>query len=143
MLDELPSATLVHLDDNLQTANIQYADGIPVVHWDRETKKAKVMNHLNLIVETHETSEGLKRIVGFDVEPLSIDWGYSHPCLGFDDQVEEKTIHDAVKELGERYVDEGWSFTFTYSVKFKPSPLEWAHRLDHYKKLGNEKIHHS
>jgi hypothetical protein len=63
--------------------------------------------------------------------------------MGFDDKVESKTIHDAVKELGERYIQEGWSFTFTYSVKFKQSNLEWAHRLDHYKKLGNEKIHHS
>ena len=134
---------MLHSDEALQTANVKYADGIPVVVWDQASGKTKVYNHLNFIVETHETNEGLNRIVGFDVEPLSIDWGYSHPCLGFGDEAEDKTVHDAVKELGERFVEESWSFTFTYSVTFKPSPLEWAHRLDHYKKLGNEKIHHS
>ena len=37
----------------------------------------------------------------------------------------------------------GKNITYTYSVKFETSKLEWAHRLDHYKKLGDERIHHS
>lgn len=73
-------------------------------------------NHLNLIVETHKTSEGLQRIVGFDVETLSIDWGYSHPCAGYSDPKSHATVHDAEKELGQRFIEEGWTFTFTYSV---------------------------
>jgi hypothetical protein len=96
-LDDLPSATLLHSDEDLKTENLKYADGIPVVMWDQSTGKTKVYNHLNFIVETHETNEGLTRIVGFDVEPLSIDWGYSHPCLGFGDEAPDTTVHDAVE----------------------------------------------
>ena len=31
---------------------------------------------------------------------------------------------------------------FTYSVKFVESEMAWAHRLDHYVKTGDEKIHY-
>jgi hypothetical protein len=37
-----------------------------------------VYNHLVFTVEVHESDDQL-RIVGFEVEPLSIDWGDS-PC---------------------------------------------------------------
>ena len=38
-----------------------------------------VMNHLVMTVDTHTTSSGAIRIVGFEVEAFSVDWGES-PC---------------------------------------------------------------
>lgn len=154
MIDDLPSATITHVkgDATNDFAQIAYTDGIPVIdfsaikdgdkHAVEKKFNLKLYNHLHFIIETHETVEGSKRIVGFDVEPMSIDWGYSTPC-SYSSKSGENSVHEAQNELGFRSVEEGFSVDFTYSVEFRSSELTWAHRLDHYKKLGNENIHHS
>ena len=72
-----------------------YANGIPLIEYNAQTDKKKVYNHLHLIIETHQTNEGLQRIVGFDVEAMSIDWGFAHPCLGYDDPAFNNSVHEA------------------------------------------------
>ena len=117
MLDDLPSATVEIVDSNATLPNNftaptgqhyeNYQDGIPIVNMTKDNK-TMVYNHLNFTIETHKTAEGLDRIVGFDVEPMSIDWGV--PCS-------EKSIdHDTEKKLGYKIVEQDESIFFTYSV---------------------------
>lgn len=92
--------------------DVNYQDGIPIVKITKDGKTI-VYNHLNFVIETHKTAEGLDRIVGFDVEPMSIDWGV--PCA------EKSTAHDTETKLGYQYVEQDESIFFTYSVEFKQS----------------------
>ena len=55
-------------------------DGIPIGEYDRETGKLKIYNHLSIEVKVHlTTTEPIeKRIVGFEVYPMSRDYNYNH-----------------------------------------------------------------
>ena len=88
-----------------------------------------VMNHLELTVDTHTTDSGSIRIVGFEVEAFSVNWG-ANACL------------QSKERLGPQIYDKDALVSYTYQIKFKKSDLLWAHRFDHYMKLGNDRIHH-
>ena len=57
-----------------------YQDGIPIGEYDKETRKLMIYNHLAIEVKVHlTTSEPVeKRIVGFDVYPMSRDPNDNH-----------------------------------------------------------------
>jgi transmembrane 9 superfamily member 2/4 len=90
-----------------------------------------VFNHLIFTVETHMQSDNKVRIVGFEIEPVSIDW-HDNPCT------------HAVTEAPERpaIYDKYHHIWFTYETRFKESQTLWAHRFDHYVKTGNDAVHH-
>lgn len=71
------------------------------------------------------------------MEALSVDWGTDYPCAGYDRNSKNR-VHEAVNEIGQLYVQSGSTVSFTYSVAFVDSPVQWANRMDHYKKLGKE-----
>lgn len=52
---------------------VNYEEGIPIGKY-LGVKSGKVMlyNHLDMIVEVHDTSDGKQRVVGFDVQARSI-----------------------------------------------------------------------
>ena len=54
-----------------------YMDGIPVGSYDRETGKLMLYNHLSIEVKVHltNTKPFQKRIVGFNVRPMSKKFG--------------------------------------------------------------------
>ena len=60
--------------------DVVYTEGLMLAKYDLLKQEIRVMNHLDITVEVHGgiTGDRLK-IVGFDVEPKSIDWG-SNPC---------------------------------------------------------------
>jgi len=43
----------------------------------------------------------------------------------------------AVQTLGPQFYNKDTKVAYTYIVRFKESDLMWAHRFDHYMKLGN------
>ena len=98
-----------------------------------DTSTILVNNHLELIVQTHEIEDNKYRIVGFEVEPLSIKWG----------QVEPSTVDPYRTELPPQEYKEGENISYTYRVRFEESATTWSHRNDHYLKLGNDRIHHA
>ena len=57
-----------------------FMDGIPIGEYDRETGKLKIYNHLSIEVKVHlTTTEPIeKRIVGFEVFPMSRDYNDNH-----------------------------------------------------------------
>ena len=78
-LDDLPSATMTK-DPNTGELVPDFMDGIPVGEYDRETGKLKIYNHLSIEVKVHlTTTEPIeKRIVGFEVYPMSRDYNDNH-----------------------------------------------------------------
>lgn len=116
---------------------IEYDHGIPIARFaspDDDPETVLMYNHLELIVELHEVGDNKYRIVGFEVEPLSKDWGQNEPC-----SVKRKYFNllpPKIYQIGE-------DISYTYQIRFKHSQTTWGHRLDHYLKLGNDKIHHA
>ena len=91
---------------------------------------SSVYNHLIMTIDYHKDSSNDIRIVGFDVEYKSVDWPADKPCL------------TSIDTLGEAYYQEGKNISFTYEVYWKKVDTVWAHRFDHYIKLGNDNVHH-
>jgi len=91
----------------------------------------KLMNHLVLNIQTHTTDNGAIRIVGFEVEAFSVDWGDS-PCQGSDD----------LTSKGHQLYNKDSKVSYTYQVHFEPIDLLWAHRFDHFMKLKNSHVNH-
>lgn len=69
-IDELPSAYIARDHD---TATIKYENGIPIGYYDSATNEYFIYNHLEFIIQAHETihDESSYRIVGFKVEPIT------------------------------------------------------------------------
>ena len=91
------------------------------------------MNHLLITIETHAWSkkaDGPIRIVGFEVEAQSVNWG-EDPCG-----------RGTLESYGSQLYDIDSKVSYTYQVVFKKSELLWAHRFDHYLKLGKSQVHH-
>ena len=100
MVDDLPSATLLSpKKPDEQPMNATFASGVPetfhlvgigdAVYDDglkvayyynfMQQKEIRVYNHLEITVEVHKGLSDKFRIVGFEVEPKSIDWE-GNPC---------------------------------------------------------------
>lgn len=112
---------------------VNYQEGIPIGKY-LGAKNGKVMlnNHLDMIVEVHDTYDGHQRIVGFDVLARSIPEDEKRfTCKGYSDPNEGLIL----------YAGEETDISFTYSVTIIKSKLTWAHRLDHYVKIGDSKVH--
>lgn len=128
-LDGLPSATISRDPENNEKI-ISYTEGIPIGKYNHETHEMMLYNHLEITVKGHETHEKQKRIVGFEVEPFSISEG------------EYRVQYSKKKEAGVQYIKADTLINFTYSIKVEMDPsMTWSTRLDHYVKIGENKIH--
>ena len=139
LIDDLPSATVIRRDPSTTNADVMkldeifYDHGIPVAEFDGHYKKLSVYNHLIFTVETHKVKEDV-RIVGFEVEAKSIEWG-DEPCSFVPSQSPESISGAALYKNDTRV-------SYTYEFKIKPSDTVWAHRFDHYVKTGKDYVHH-
>ncbi|KAL3942853.1 MAG: hypothetical protein SGBAC_003017 [Bacillariaceae sp.] len=123
IVDNLPSAR-VGISLNSGERQRHFAGGFPIGFLDPMSKTPYLYNHVNIYLHYHEVTvdPGRYRIVGFDVEPLSVK-------------------HEVGKETkrkgggsgrGSRRVSVGETITFTYDVIWKPSNITWASRWDVY-----------
>ena len=160
MIDDLPSATVISpkatkpesakelIDSDKYKLvgmmdEVVYTEGLKMSKYDMVSRNLRIMNHLDITVEVHGgiTGDRLK-IVGFDVEPKSIDWG-TNPCGKFttpDDP--PKMIYAPANETAG---DPPMNVHFTYSVRIKKSDLLWTHRFDHFAKQSgsSDQVHHT
>lgn len=89
-----------------------------------------IFNHLNITVYTHTTTEGHERIVGFEVEPMSIGEGNN------------RMLYDPDKSDGLQYLKPGEDLRFSYRIRtVNDERTTWAMRLDHYVKQDSNKVH--
>ena len=106
---------------------------MPLAKYYLHKKEIRVFNHLNITVEVHQSISDKFRIVGFEVEPLSIDWGLN-PCGKFSDP-------NNIPPMNYNNETE-YNITHTYSIRIKKSDAVWADRFDHYVKTGSDNVHH-
>lgn len=164
IIDNMPSASIAHSETG--HSQMHYAGGFPIGFMDANslttetTKKRRhkamykipdmyIFNHVNIILDTHEP-EGMKgqyRVVGFSVEPLSIE----HAFLGgykWDGESSEgyskllstcKVGEHMSKKTVQRnqIVKEGEQILFTYDVMWRQSDVAWSSRWDIYLNEGD------
>lgn len=101
-IDDLPSATVSRsFNDHTQ---VDYFEGIPLGLYSTQSDMVIIFNHLNITIYTHTTIEGYERIVGFEVQPMS---------LGED---ENRMLYDPTKSDIQLLVA-GEPFRFSYRIR--------------------------
>ena len=115
-----------------------------------------VNNHLRFTILVHAPDAGTRasRIVGFEVEPVSVRHDFNgawnardpklsscsslnHPSMVFDENEPPKRRDR--KTVPPQRVEEGESVVFTYDVVFRDSPIAWASRWDVYLQMADGK----
>lgn len=106
-----------------------YQHGIPIGEYNREKSEIIIYNHLVMTVKTHwEAGSDNQRIVGFEIEPKSVDY-------------RETLQYDPLDRQTKQILKAGKQFKFTYEIKtVNDETTFWAHRMDHYFKIGNHQI---
>nr|CAD7408804.1 unnamed protein product [Timema poppensis] len=130
LVDNLPCATK---RVNTDTSQVQYEHGYRLggLHGD----SVFINNHLKLILLYHSKNEEVFRVVGFEVETLSVDISEikfdGDTCL-FPDRPQPQFVG---KKGG------GTTLYFSYSVEWRGSAISWASRWDIYLGMNDVQIH--
>jgi len=114
-------------------------DGVPYIN-----------NHLRLVLKFHKhedpTTPGPdgSRIVGFEVEPFSVDHKYNEPWNAASPTLSTcSPIHPvtSVGNLQPQAVTEADEIVWTYDVKWEWSEVRWASRWDLYMHMSDDQVH--
>lgn len=131
LVDGLPAGQLI--EDEVTNTKF-YSQGFSLGSADQ--KNLYLNNHYDILVDYHETSSGLFRVVGVIVQPDS-------RLTKRGDDTSTKSTENCglggpkvvLNEIGETEVD------FTYSVYWLKSSTAWATRWDKYLHVFDPKIH--
>lgn len=85
--------------------HVDYLEGIPIGVYSSVADMIIIYNHLNITIYTHTTMEGYERIVGFEVEPMSIGEG------------ENRMLYDPEKSDDVQWLKAGEEFRFSYRIR--------------------------
>jgi len=133
MVDNLPAATRVKASQEMEE-EYSYQRGYPLGYV--ENGKAYVHNHVRILMKYRQsidnTYEG-SRIVGFEVEPYSINHKTSDSrhksCAFLSMEHPERHQNTDAQSLDE---SAGSEIVWTYDVKWEMSDVRWAGRWDMY-----------
>ena len=129
-LDDLPGSITTR---NIDLEPVQdYQEGVKIGTYNSTTRNITIANHLVFTIRAHN-AEGSneQRIVGFDVEARSIAEGYH-----------DKVMRKYDNRIPTQVLVPGEPVTFSYSIfTINDERTEWAHRMDHYWRMGNSKVH--
>ena len=164
ILDNLPVAMVRYRTDNEKTVKT-YERGYPIGFVEKYSEgkygksevggKAKdkgkgkeavfINNHLRFTILYHRDAEtDLSRIVGFEVEPFSVEHSFDEPWDPLNSKLhtcnpaEGKYI---THEMEPMRIYKGANVIFSYDVLFKPSTIKWASRWDTYLLMMDDQIH--
>lgn len=143
IIDNLPSAALGLSDKGYRRKH--YAGGFPIGLVDIDSKNYFIFNHVNIHIDYHQV-EGLDdkyRVVGFSVEPISIQHKFANDFIwdGISTEAHRKPIETCPNtgmhvpsehHYSPQMVEEGIPILFTYDVLWNPSDVKWASRWDVY-----------
>lgn len=132
LVDNLPCATKF---ENEQTHEKMYEHGYRFGMYAKQSDEVYLNNHIALRLYYHKESEEFYRVVGFEVEPRSID---SKRITTNNDGT--CTI-EAGKEMQKINEKEENQVTMTYEVEWRPSDTRWASRWDTYLAMSDVQIH--
>ena len=132
-VDNLAVAVKVRHPVSGELEEIGYSKLVPI--GIKENGRHILYNHWIFTVLTQPIQNSSEvYIVGFEVEPRSYRHGQT---IKMQWEHHEPLFIDELRSQG----DEG-QFSFTYSVQtISDSGTEWAHRMDHYLKYGNQRKH--
>eukprot|EP01096_Ripella_sp_DP13-Kostka_P010328 TRINITY_DN4044_c0_g1_i1.p1 TRINITY_DN4044_c0_g1~~TRINITY_DN4044_c0_g1_i1.p1 ORF type:complete len:653 (-),score=306.02 TRINITY_DN4044_c0_g1_i1:177-2075(-) len=138
ILDNLPAAVKKTLIDVNGMRSTIYELGFPLGVVENDVAYLHNHVHLKIIYHTSPEYEG-RRIVGFEVEPQSIQHG------AFDVNNPSSYPESCVKPTNWQAVSghtDAASITFTYSVEWELNPdIKWSSRWDVYLKMTDTQIH--
>jgi transmembrane 9 superfamily member 2/4 len=137
ILDNLPGATIGRRMNGEEEK--RYAGGFPIGFMNPDDNMPYVFNHVGLFIKYQEVA-GRKRIVGFDIEPMSVNHrsqaGQTHEEGAGESQSLLKCTgssplqHD--DEFFPQVVKQQESLLYTYDATWERSDVEWSSRWDVY-----------
>lgn len=133
LIDNLPCATKVSLPEN----EVVYEHGYKLGYSDNG--KVYLNNHLKIHLFYHEHSPDSFRVVGFEVEPRSVDFG----AVNYNDDFTCKPAKGDFDSLPPLILKPGAEnkFMWSYSVDWHSSEVKWASRWDSYLAMKDVQIH--
>ncbi|KAL4458390.1 hypothetical protein ABPG75_013255 [Micractinium tetrahymenae] len=144
ILDNLPIGMVLMRDDDGEQVKT-YERGFPVGFMD-DNDRSYLNNHLTFTILYHkDAATDLARIVGFEVEPYSVQHAYEGKWEA-DGSTTLKTCNPEEKKYvtdkgPHQLVAEGKEVVFTYDVIFKASDIRWASRWDTYLLATDDQVH--
>ncbi|CAF0915524.1 unnamed protein product [Adineta steineri] len=132
LVDNLPCATKFQ---NPNTQATFYEHGYRLGNHMKQSKETYLNNHLIIRLFYHKESENGYRVVGFEVEPKSIDSKRITAEEGGKCSIQSGEGMQAINPAGENTV------TMTYEVEWAPSDTRWASRWDTYLAMTDVQIH--
>lgn len=137
LVDNLPCATKFNLLDSNEE---QYESGYQLGY--QKDGQYFLNNHLKLILKYHsEKSSDLYRVVGFEVQTLSIDNTLLKKEQGKDCTIEGASDDKRTNKPQQLIPDQANKLQMTYEVEWQVSDIPWASRWDSYLKMTDVKIH--
>ena len=149
IVDNIPAASVIDTESFVTTS---YSRGFPVGYYDRVSGKHFLYNHANIVIEYHEAVPGGNRIVGFYVEPFSVQHEFvggvswdgkdTTPALQTCSTAEPMDLNQAKDHA--LALTKSIEVLFTYDIVWKPSNIKWASRWDIYLSMDNavpKKVH--
>jgi len=143
ILDSLPVG-MSNKDDEFSRG---FPVGFATTTGATKDKKRFLYNHVRIIAEYHDDEEGSSKIVGFRVEPKSIEHKWEGDQKTVTSNTVLSTCNDAEvpRNTGSyQQVDRGTErVIFTYEVYWEKSDVEWMRRWDVYLSANssNERVH--
>ncbi|KAK6107025.1 Transmembrane 9 superfamily protein member 4, putative [Brugia malayi] len=129
LVDNLPCITRYQIENSNE---VIYENGYRL-GWENNNRYY-VNNHLDIILRYHQPRPDVYRVVGFEVQPQSID----SSRFKFSSDSPECTITDGEnQEVGKGINNIIW----TYSVTWEESDVPWASRWDAYLSMKDVQIH--
>ena len=136
-IDGLPNALLMPKESGDGT-EVNFREGILVgTHTPEDVLTMTINNHLHFTVKVHHVPGGDEvRIVGFEVEPMSIAKGSPLDLETLRDQPKQYLRKDGVPTD----VSEGVVFSYSWTT-INDESTTWAHRFDQYYEIGKYDVH--
>ena len=150
ILDNLPLATaLAHRDNGNQMK--LYARGFLIGGKEGEGDNAVyyLNNHLQFkVLYNVDAKSDQARIVGFEVQPFSVEHIYEGSSQDLGNSTELKTCNpdkdiyvSASSSAGRQRIESGAEVVFTYGVTFENSSIPWSSRWDAYLMMVDDQVH--
>ncbi|KAL5281570.1 TM9SF4 family protein [Megaselia abdita] len=129
LVDNLPVATRTR-DPNTQELKFEHGYRLGQVVGNN----IYINNHLKFILSYHQYKQDKYRVVGFEVETMSVsskELKFEGDTCNFPDSPSEQPVN----------VNSETQLYFTYSVQWKRSEVSWASRWDIYLGMNDVQIH--
>ncbi|KAJ2396766.1 hypothetical protein GGI23_003782 [Coemansia sp. RSA 2559] len=129
IVDKLPGATVRHRQHK-GAREKTYETGFSIGEYDKASSRAYLNNHVAMDILYERSSNGGRRVVGFEVRPRSID-NASGDCVPDLDAAPRLVVGE----------NKPIAITYSYSVNWIEDSVRWSHRWDRYLSTADAQVH--